>query len=53
MSESDIGIELSIGDSITGRDYITGTVVTKPITDKTVKVADDKITVTYKIEGQT
>ena len=53
MSESDIGVELSIGDSITGRDYITGTVVTKPITDKTVKVADDNITVTYKIEGQT
>ena len=45
-------IDLTIGDTITGRDYITGTVVTKPIVRKIVKRENGLETVDYKIEGE-
>lgn len=40
-------INLGIGDTITGRDLITGTVVTKPIKQKIVKISDGIATVNY------
>lgn len=42
-------INLGIGDTITGKDYITGTVVTKPIKQKVVKIQNGIATVEYKI----
>lgn len=45
-------IDLTLGDTITGRDYITGTVVTKPIVQKIVRRENGLLTVDYKIEGE-
>lgn len=45
-------IDLYLGDTFTGRDYITGNVVTKPITQKIIKRENGIITVDYKIEGE-
>lgn len=45
-------INLTLGDTITGRDYITGNVVTKPIVQKIVKRENVLLTVDYKIEGE-
>ena len=42
---------LEVGDSITGRDYITGNVVTKPIIGKTLKIEGGRVSVDYRIEG--
>lgn len=42
-------INLGIGDTITGRDLITGTVVTQPIKSKIVKLQSGIATVDYKI----
>ena len=44
-------IDREIGDTITGRDYITGNVVTKPITDKIVTITNGLPSVQYKVEG--
>lgn len=46
-------IDLNLGDTITGRDYITGLVITKPIVDKIAKMEGGKFSVDYKIEGET
>lgn len=43
--------DLEVGDIITGRDYITGNVVSKPIIGKTLKVEGGRMSVEYKIEG--
>lgn len=43
--------DLNIGDIVTGRDYITGNVVTKPITEKVIKLKNGTIDIEYKIEG--
>lgn len=51
-SLKDNEFDLSIGDTITGRDYITGNVVTKPITGKILKTVDGITSITYKIEGE-
>ena len=48
----DVEAELFIGDIISGRDYITGLSLTKPITDKTVDIVNGIISFTYKIEGE-
>lgn len=45
--------DLFIGDVVTGRDYITGNTVTKPIISKVVKRTNGTITRDYKIEGET
>lgn len=45
-------IDLTLGDTITGRDYITGNRVTKPIVQKIVKRENGLLTVDYKIEGE-
>lgn len=45
------GFNLEVGDIITGRDYITGAVVKKPIIGKTLKVEGGKMSVEYRIEG--
>lgn len=42
-------INLGIGDTITGKDLITGTVVTKPIKQKIVKIVNGIATVNYKL----
>ena len=44
-------IDLSLGDTITGRDYVTGNVVTEPITRKIIKRENDIVTVDYQIKG--
>lgn len=46
-------LDLPIGDTITGRDYITGNVVTKPITRKIIRRENGIVTTEYKIEGET
>lgn len=43
--------ELFLGDTVSGRDYITGNYVIKPITDKIVKKELNVISISYKIEG--
>lgn len=45
-------INLQLGDTITGRDYITGNVVTKPIISKIVKRTEGLLTVDYRISGE-
>ena len=45
-------LDLYLGDTFTGRDYITGNVVTKPIVEKIVKREHGLFTVDYKIEGE-
>lgn len=45
-------LDLYLGDTFTGRDYITGNVVTKPIVEKIVKMENGLFTVDYKIEGE-
>lgn len=46
----DFGIE--IGDTISGRDYITGIYVKKPVVGKVLKLKNQKANVEYKIEGE-
>ena len=50
-SLKDMRFNLEVGDIITGRDYITGAVVKKPIIGKTLKVEGGKMSVEYRIEG--
>ena len=45
----DIGA--SIGDTITGKDYITGTTITKPIVQKIITRKSGVISTEYEIEG--
>lgn len=47
-----LNMELYLGDTLTGRDYITGNTVTKPVTDKVVTRTDGELSIDYKIEGQ-
>ena len=44
--------EFFLGDVISGRDYITGNSVTKPIVEKIVKRTGGIISIDYKVEGQ-
>lgn len=43
---------LNIGDTLTGRDYITGVTVTKPVEQKIVTRKDGIVSVQYKVEGE-
>lgn len=45
-------IDADIGDTITSRDYITGTVVTKPITRKILKIEGGIEHIEYKVEDE-
>ncbi len=45
-------LDLPIGDTITGRDYITGNVVTKPIVLKIIRRENGIVTTEYRIEGE-
>lgn len=47
-----VGTELFLGDTVSGKDYITGYQVTKPITNKIIKRQNGTISIDYKIEGQ-
>lgn len=51
-SLKDVNVELFIGDVISGRDYITGNFITKPIVEKIAKRETGWITKDYKIEGE-
>lgn len=52
VAVKNIDIELFLGDTVSGKDYITGYKVTKPITDKIIKREKGIISISYKIEGQ-
>ena len=45
--------DISLGDIISGRDYITGQQVSKPIAKKILRLAAGKVTVEYELEGET
>lgn len=47
----DIEIDMQIGDTISGRDYITGISVKKPIIGKILSIQNGKEKMEYKIEG--
>lgn len=47
-----VEMELFIGDTVTGQDYITGNKVTTPITQKIVKRSNGVISYEYKIGGK-
>ena len=45
-------INIDIGDTISGRDYITGTYIKKPIAQKILKIKNQRVSVEYKLEGE-
>lgn len=45
-------IELDIGDLVTGRDYVTGITVTRPITGKIVTYQDGELSIAYSIDEE-
>lgn len=47
---SDKDIDLRIGDLVAGRDFITGVVLTKPITKKIIKRENNVTTIAYSVE---
>lgn len=47
----DVELDMQIGDTISGRDYITGISVKKPITGKILTIQNGEEKVEYKIEG--
>lgn len=51
-SIKNVSEELYIGDIVSGRDFITGNSVTKPIVEKIVKRETGKLSTEYKIEGE-
>ena len=44
-------VDLSIGDTVSGRDYVTGILVQKPIVQKILKIKKGKFSVEYKLKG--
>lgn len=50
MSVNDMNLEL--GDIVGGREYITNTVIKKPVVDKILKLSDGKIAIEYKLKGE-
>jgi hypothetical protein len=52
MSEYAMAADYEIGDTIAGRDYLTGFLVVKPIADKIIKITNGLISVEYKLEGE-
>lgn len=47
----DVDLDMQVGDTISGRDYITGISVQKPITGKILTIQNGEIKVEYRIEG--
>lgn len=45
-------VELAIGDTVTGRDYVTGILVQKPVVQKILKIQKDQMSVEYKLKGE-
>lgn len=45
-------VELSIGDTVSGRDYVAGILVQKPVTRKILKIQKGQISVEYKLKGE-
>ena len=52
MSLSVDDVDLEIGDIVGGREYITGTVVKKPIINKILQNKDGRISIEYKLKGE-
>lgn len=50
-SESE-DIDIDIGDTISGRDYITGIYIKKPVTHKILRIKNQRISVEYGVEGE-
>lgn len=44
---------IMLGDIISGRDYITGQQISKPIAKKILRIKAGKVTVEYELEGET
>lgn len=53
MSLSVDDVDLEIGDIVGGREYITGTVVKKPVTNKILQKKDGNNFYRIQIEGRT
>ena len=49
MKVSDV--DLSIGDIVSGRDFVTGILVQKPVVQKILKIQKGKINVEYILKG--
>ena len=48
-----IGIDVGIGDTVGGRDYITGTQVSKPVRNKIYTEEYGTVKIDYVVEGET
>ena len=44
-------VDLAVGDTVSGRDYVTGMVIQKPIIQKILKIDGDKESIEYKTKG--
>lgn len=44
-------VELEIGDTVAGRDYVTGIYVKRPIIQKILRITKEKKDVEYKVQG--
>ena len=53
MDVARLGIEVGIGDIVGGRDYITGTRVSKPVINKIYKEENGTVNIDYIVEGET
>ena len=42
-------VDLNIGDIVSGRDYVTGILVQKPVARKILKLKKGKISIEYKL----
>ena len=53
MDVARIGIDVGIGDTVGGRDYITGTQVSKPVRNKIYTEEYGTVKIDYVVEGET
>ena len=49
---SSIDEDIAIGDTIGGRDYITGQTIKKPVVQKILTISGGETTVSYKLKGE-
>lgn len=52
MDLSTLNVELSIGDVVGGRDYVTGFSLSTPDTNKIYKMENGKVSIDYEIKGE-
>ena len=45
-------IDLEIGDIVGGREYITGTYISKPVIEKIYRLSDGKVSIEYELKGE-